>query len=645
MDLERFKILGKLRGAFSVAEMLVVMLVLSIVIISMTPVMVKRVKKEAANPDHGTFECFWDKKDGRDVLIERIRNARGEIVSTKERTNDEYCSFTPKRGAMFFTVNAVGGGSPGAGMMSDLPEDWQDYTIEFNQFKGIDALTTTNNKVDIIGQTFDNLPDIIKNNLSIPLKVILASSGGKLDENTGASFLVREDSGTHTHDANFDKDNSNIYLDNKSNLINGPLDSDRRFNVYLYRANLPKPGKRLIMSVEAKDGLQLSMDKNEVGGLNSPEFSIGASKCKITKGGDGKYHSTGNGESCSSSIKDIPNAKIENTATCNFPSVEGYKSRYTTDDIRSNNYELNVDSSNLRHGYTNDDCNACRQKLVNIGNGTKRYVACSPNYRIGETSMKEYPITVWGRFATVLKTRSKGVNFYGPAGNPGEFKTIYVSRFTNNVRITPGRPQPVPELNDTNPQYTGNDTTICYPDSAGTNCGTILLTALGGKAPRLNNSGSKDFIVGSMFNLSETGQVIAYNHPDNNLKDPSESNYGHYFKTKESGFVYPVPDSENTIPSTAGQGGHGAYTIFRKAGKSNAFELWKTNFSDKNNPVVRDGRFYYDYFQRVGVGGSYGDLSNTEYECENGEKIFGNNAEAHFCKPGGGHGGAVVITW
>ena len=46
--------------AFSMAEMLVVMLILAIVIISMTPVAVKRVKKDAVNPEHGSFECFYE---------------------------------------------------------------------------------------------------------------------------------------------------------------------------------------------------------------------------------------------------------------------------------------------------------------------------------------------------------------------------------------------------------------------------------------------------------------------------------------------------------------------------------------------------------------------------------------------------------
>ena len=65
------------------AEMLVVMLILAIVIISMTPVAVKRVKKDAVNPEHGSFECFYEHSDtpGKYNLRQRMRNDVGKIVS------------------------------------------------------------------------------------------------------------------------------------------------------------------------------------------------------------------------------------------------------------------------------------------------------------------------------------------------------------------------------------------------------------------------------------------------------------------------------------------------------------------------------------------------------------------------------------
>ena len=99
--------------AFSMAEMLVVMLVLAIVIISMTPLAVKRIKKEAVNPDHGSFECYYDKHPvtGDDVIVQRTRNADGEQVGGPQYLPvGSSCLFTPRRGAMFFTINAVGGG-------------------------------------------------------------------------------------------------------------------------------------------------------------------------------------------------------------------------------------------------------------------------------------------------------------------------------------------------------------------------------------------------------------------------------------------------------------------------------------------------------------------------------------------------------
>ncbi len=625
MDLERFKILGKLRGAFSVAEMLVVMLVLSIVIISMTPVMVKRVKKEAANPDHGTFECFWDKENGKDVLIERIRNARGEIVSKKERTKDEYCSFTPKRGAMFFTVNAVGGGSPGAGMMNDLPSDWRDYTIDFTQFKGFDVLETKDNKVDIIGQTFDNLPDIIKNNLSIPLKVILASSGG--DFGSGNAW----GGGYHTHTrlavpgcekeslpdfrkVDFKTYEGDEYVDKYHTA------TTKCFLLSVYPGRDPKPGGRLLMSGSNITASQGDTIKHTEFNAAEPGFSLKNSSnvnygCKVSKGGEGfqsRVIYTLN-PTVADARRGVHGGSGKCDSVSSFEKDRGYapkKYTMTEENFKDSGTEFTCQYSD------SEDCGVGKNQLSK---------ACDWCIEDKPAPPTEYNLTVWGRFATVLKTRSKGVNFYGPAGNPGEFKTIYVSRFTNNVRIIPGAPKPVEN------GAVGNSTTICYLNSAGTNCGTTLLTALGGKAPRVNNDTSKDFIVGSMFNLSETGQVIAYNDTVNNLKDPSESNYGHYFKTKESGFVYPVPDSENTIPSTAGQGGHGAYTIFRKAGKSNAFELWKTKF------------VYNDYVEKVTNVGQKGEKSGSKYTCvSNNRELYEND---YFCTPGGGHGGAVVITW
>lgn len=112
----------KARYGFSAAEMLIVLLILSFLILALPPLVHKPVTKKITRGEHGRFECWVDPNDG---------NTYEFYATEKNGADPEYldaagnpvgkqvaeCHFSPKDqapNAAFFSFQAIGGGAGGS---------------------------------------------------------------------------------------------------------------------------------------------------------------------------------------------------------------------------------------------------------------------------------------------------------------------------------------------------------------------------------------------------------------------------------------------------------------------------------------------------------------------------------------------------
>ncbi len=625
--MKKFMSYSKKNKAFSVAEMLIVMLILSIVIISMTPIAVRRVVKNPANPDHGSFECYWD--GGR--LRQVTRNESGEIISnTLHAAGTKSCTFTPARGAMFFTVNAVGGGSPGAGVtaaFNELPaghydsslglygDKGVDYVNDFFKHNGLIINTDSNNTVNydempLYSASDSNNPRNWLKSYGVPMRGILTSNAGDLT--SGGFMYVIHNTGVPGH-----PECDSMSTPDFASLTEGSYNS-HCFTYRVMAGRNPANGSRAMFGQTVTHGMSIKSH-----GEGTPKLALGNAGCIVNDGGSGCYvgygcypsagtiSNYGSGINCPSSYRNVgggylPEKKTNTTAS--LAGVSGFEVAYSS----------------------------CDSALNCIPASSCALGSCTPSWIIdvdNTSQLKRHQLT-WGRYIVAYQQLRKGVNFYAQAGNPGEYRAIYVSKLDGSIKLVPGEGVAFNAAGAINSGQVGNDTKLCYPAAGDVNCTSaasrMLLTAKGGKKPV--TKANETFILGRLFTLNDaaTPGVIAYDTPDG---DPSAEQYGHYFKGKDSGFVYPIPDTTHPIPDTVGQGGSGSYTIHRLSSKSNIYKLWMASLTSAGKS------------ERSNAGGA-AKLANGSYTCQSdGVSRSGTNTPAHRCFAGSGQGGAVVITW
>ncbi len=138
LDKLKKRIMGDKTG-FSVAEMLIVLLILSFLILALPPLVHKKVEKRVTRGDHGRYECWRDpetgdlmefyatEKSGADAAyVDAAGNPIGKVVTE--------CKFNPEEmapNAAYFSFQAVGGGSGG----TYPPYDPNDTTYKNDDYK------------------------------------------------------------------------------------------------------------------------------------------------------------------------------------------------------------------------------------------------------------------------------------------------------------------------------------------------------------------------------------------------------------------------------------------------------------------------------------------------------------------------------
>ncbi len=129
------KKIRNLHLGFTIAELLISLLVVMVVAVALAPVIgPKKLKIPRLTTNHGIYECYW-KPDSEDssnmVLYEHMANDSKQSYAARQVDGD-HCTFTAPSNASFFTVYVIGAGSAGFGAdpvtgevdMSQLDRDW-----------------------------------------------------------------------------------------------------------------------------------------------------------------------------------------------------------------------------------------------------------------------------------------------------------------------------------------------------------------------------------------------------------------------------------------------------------------------------------------------------------------------------------------
>ena len=104
------------KGAFSVAEMLMVLLILSFLILALPPIAHKKVEKRVIRGEHGRYECWIDPNNG--MTYEYYATEKNGVAPGYTATGKvvDSCRFSPKEqapNAAYFSFQAIGGGAGG----------------------------------------------------------------------------------------------------------------------------------------------------------------------------------------------------------------------------------------------------------------------------------------------------------------------------------------------------------------------------------------------------------------------------------------------------------------------------------------------------------------------------------------------------
>lgn len=97
---------------FSLAEMLLVLVILSFLIVSMAPIAYNKLPKKTDRIPHGRFECYYDGNQLMQYSADEIYGATTPQAVTK-------CEFNPPVKASFFIMQAIGGGAGGTYVTED----------------------------------------------------------------------------------------------------------------------------------------------------------------------------------------------------------------------------------------------------------------------------------------------------------------------------------------------------------------------------------------------------------------------------------------------------------------------------------------------------------------------------------------------
>jgi prepilin-type N-terminal cleavage/methylation domain-containing protein len=612
------------KRAFSLVEMMMVVLIIGILCVAMAPISIRMVRRDVTAPLHGSFECYYDDKD---VLHEVLKDENGLKISDKE-VDGASCTFNPNSHSLFFLINAIGGGSGGAGTDSEMKDvkisyftkigesdyitdvkEHKDYVFGLDKDSGTGEVDFSEYKPDGYSEDkYETAPwgwvYYRLNNMTIPVSAVLTAEGG---DTNGSMLIASKKTDANCTDDNPPKRECYDYIFQRG--IDGARGGRYRFNVSLKNGSTIESKKE--KGVNKGIGIVFKNAISE----NSNNLNQG---CFLRNGDDGCYYyklinggpehespacapkthtpeAYGEGVSCSC----VDNA---GNACAGKADAGGYP--YTAPEDESAWFEDSYISLFGCEFSTSDIYGYCAPVDASSGPPTDCQARTCKILQISSPISKAQ---LFGNALNISREIRKGVNFYAQAGNAGSSRTMYVSKFKKAVIVIPGKG------GDTG--KAGGDTILKY---LGASDDDAIMTVLGGVAP----SDSKSIIAGRHFDLGDS--IITYKDGDS----ASYDTYGSYFSKKSGDFVYPtMSDFNDAVPDSVGSSGRGAYSIFRTKGGSFKYRI----INALNTYVYPSSNNVQDV------------VLEDAYSCEDlNSEITG--VERH-CPGAKGKGGAVVIVW
>lgn len=110
--------------AYTLAEMLIVLVIISAVLISLPAATKKLFTEKDIKTFHGRFECYWDRTNPNNPVVKYYYyrdDVNGRPVIQEGTADDNKCSFVPPMTYSYILIHAVGGGGAGGQVQGTVP--------------------------------------------------------------------------------------------------------------------------------------------------------------------------------------------------------------------------------------------------------------------------------------------------------------------------------------------------------------------------------------------------------------------------------------------------------------------------------------------------------------------------------------------
>lgn len=109
------------RRAYTLAEMLVVLVIISVVLISLPHATKKLFAVKEVKSYHGRFECYWDNAGNLKYYYAKERPGLPTEIKEGDGDDDGKCEFIPPITYPYIMIHAVGGGGAGGNLTGEVP--------------------------------------------------------------------------------------------------------------------------------------------------------------------------------------------------------------------------------------------------------------------------------------------------------------------------------------------------------------------------------------------------------------------------------------------------------------------------------------------------------------------------------------------
>lgn len=617
--IKRFK---QYLGGFSLAEMLLVLLIMSFLSMAIAPFVTKKVKKDTERIPHGRFECYYNHETGH--LMQYIVSEIGEGKLT-DRTEEglDYCYFEQQERTAFYLVQGIGGGGGGAGTSSPYITTGSNsntyYLSCFNKYNyslynsywtspcsGTVSPSISNNGPS---NDWSWIKEIWEDPKYTPVTTISMCSGsgaGGWGYSGLQHFIIYQTNPDGSYV--YEKDEEGNDTDRRLNICEKAIPSDDTSDpCFAYPGAKGGIGGRGGCTTVAqvpmtfgkpvnRSGVEYYWDQFQVKDGNDAYFTLGNVSCQISGGKkgndavftDSNYIEGTTGEDADISVYNNNGEYFCNTSINNYVAggVGGPAQAYDTSLERNPNTAYTIGKRQPRNGEKNS------------------------------MSISQYSVPY-------SYTYKRGYNYYGKSGRTSRFNMMFFPELHHDVKIYVGRGGN--GGNYSTDARNGEDT-LLYFDG-----GTTPFMVLEGGDAGLNQA---------------QGNYVNFNDQNNPIR--LNDNKDNYRVAEESDFVAALGADDQTklqssIPSLyrPGRGGDGGYSIIRDTRKGGTRTFNGINASSS----TADDKFEYQSPMDKIEGTNYSPIvCHTSGPEPVGQQpsVDGN---ADRCKGQNGQDGAVVIIW